>query len=309
MINKSVYLFKTALLLISVFFLFQFLHNNSNVFAQTIEESALNGQFNPDTKFGEIITTPTSKVVEIVNPKNDGLIDPLVKVLNEQYIGSLSFNNVLKYAIRNSINAGVPINTIVLLLLLPAVAAIIAGARHVIGVRGFGIFLPASLSVVFVAIGPILGISIFLIIIFISTFMRVFFRKYKIKLQYLPRMALILLFVVFGVLTVLFMAPVIKSPKILNVSIFPVLILVLLSEEFTRVQLGKNIKIAVNLAVETLLLSLVAYFFMTTSYVQRYILLNPEIYILIVMVIDILMGKYIGLRFVEYWRFRKLISG
>jgi len=44
---------------------------------------------------------------------------------------------------------------------LPAATALIAASRHLIGLRGFGIFLPAALSVSFVAIGPLLGIVVF----------------------------------------------------------------------------------------------------------------------------------------------------
>src|SRR3989338_5008630 len=97
--------------------------------------------------------------------------------------------NPLKYAISNAVAAGVEPSTIVLLLLLPVVASIIAGARHLIGLRGFGIFLPAALSVVFVATGPVVGIGLFLVIVFVSTTARITMRRLKLKLQYLPRMA------------------------------------------------------------------------------------------------------------------------
>ena len=59
-------------------------------------------------------------------------------------------------AIYSLLNFGVPENTIVMLLLLPVIATFIAATRQIVGVRGFGIFLPAALSVAFVAIGPIL---------------------------------------------------------------------------------------------------------------------------------------------------------
>jgi hypothetical protein len=121
-------------------------------------------------------------------------------------------------------------------------------------------------------------------------------------------MSLILLLVVLGILLVLFTAPVIRWPDFANVSIFPVLILVLLAEDFSRVQLGKSAKVAVNLTTETLLLALVSYGFMTLEVVQRFVLLRPEIYILSVGFIDFFMGKYVGLRFLELWRFRKLIG-
>lgn len=236
-------------------------------------------------------------------------VGPFEKLLAEQNLGPVWPTNPIKYAIRAAVEAGVPPNTIVLLLLLPVVAAIIAAARHIVGIRGFGIFLPAALSVVFVATGPIVGIILFLIIVAVSTITRLTLRKLKIKLQYLPRMALLLLFVVMGVLAVLFAAPVIKQPDLTNVSIFPVLVLVLLAEDFSKVQIGKSAKTAINLTTETLILSLVSYVFLTLKPLQEFTLLNPEILLLSVAIFDFLLGKYVGLRFIEFWRFRKLISG
>ena len=235
-------------------------------------------------------------------------VEPLVRLLNEQKLGS-PILNPLKYAIRNSVAAGVPVNTIVLLLLLPAVATLIAAARHLIGLRGFGIFLPAALAIVFLAIGPVVGIGLFLVIVSISTLVRVGFRRAKLKLQYLPRMALIMWFVVMGVLGVLFLAPVFPHPDFTNVSIFPVLILVLLSEEFSKVQIGKSGKTAINLTTETIILALVNFIFLTLRFIQEYALLNPEVLLIVVAIINYVMGKYVGLRLMEYWRYKKLIHG
>jgi len=262
------------------------------------------------TESGQTVTEePTPAPRPDITQKSEETVEPLKRILDEQKLGPVWPANPIKYAIRGAISAGVPPNTIVLLLLLPGVAALIAAARHVVGVRGFGIFLPAALSVVFVATGPLVGIGLFLVIVFISTLTRIVLRRLKLKLQYLPRMALLLLFVVLGILAVLFLAPVIRQPDISNVSIFPVLILVLLAEDFSRVQLGKSAKVAVNLATETLILALASYVFLTLEVVQKFALLKPEIFILLVGVVDFLMGKYIGLRLLELWRFRKLVSG
>ncbi len=258
-----------------------------------------------------ILPTPQETVVpasDITQPTKETL-GPLEKMLEEQVLGPIWPKNPIKYAIRAAVESGVPANTIVLLLLLPVIAAIIAAARHLIGLRGFGIFLPAALSVTFVATGPVVGIGLFLIIIMVSILIRFILRKVKIKLQYLPRMALLLLFVVFAVLSILFAAPIIRRPELTNVSIFAVLILVLLAEDFTRVQLGKSAKVAINLTTETLILALVSYMFLTLEPLQKFALLNPEILILSVAVFDFLLGKYAGLRFLEFWRFRKLING
>lgn len=265
------------------------------------------------------VATASSTVIKMSEPtpvpraditrQTEETVEPLKALLDKQRLGSILPSNPIKYAIRASVAAGVPVNTIVLLLLLPAVAALIAAARHLVGLRGFGIFLPASLSVVFVATGPVVGIGLFLVIVVISTAARIFMRKLKIKLQYLPRMALILLFVVLGILFILFTAPLIRHPDIASVSIFPVLILVLLAEDFSKVQLGKSAKVAVNLASETLILALLSYFFLTLKPVQEFALLKPEIWILSISAFDLLLGKYVGLRFMEIWRFRRLITG
>jgi len=42
--------------------------------------------------------------------------------------------------------------------------------------------------------------------------------------------------------------------------------------------------------------------------IQEFALLNPEIILLSVFVVDVLLGKYVGLRFAELLRFRKLIA-
>lgn len=258
--------------------------------------------------------TPVSTQTPVPTPRIDitqsteQALGPLEELLQAQNLDSIWPVNHLKYAIRAAVDSGVPANTIVLLLLLPLVAAVIAAARHLIGLRGFGIFLPAALSVVFVATGPFVGIGLFLVIVFVSTLARIAMRRAKIKLQYLPRMALILWFVILGVLSVLFLAPLLNFQDIASVSIFPVLILALLAEDFSRVQLGKNAKTAINITTETLILALISYLFLTFEPLQRFALLNPEMVLLTVALFDYFVGKYVGLRFVEYLRFRQLIT-
>ncbi len=230
-------------------------------------------------------------------------------LLQKQDLGPVFPFNPIKYAIRGAVKAGVPPNTIILLLLLPLIAAVIAAARHIVGLRGFGIFLPASLSVVFVAIGPIIGIGLFILIVMASTAFRLLLRKARVRLQYLPRMALILWVVSVSVLGLLFVAPIFRAPGVTNVSIFPVLILALLAEDFSKIQIGKSARTAIGHATETIILSLVSYFFLTLESLQHFALLRPEWLLILVALGDVILGKYVGLRFIEYWRYRKLIVG
>lgn len=282
----------------------------TSVAAQTIAPRVTTTPFasaSPQSSASPTVSATAAPRVDITQ-KSEESLGPLEKLLNSQQLGSLSVTNIFKYAIRNAVGAGVPANTIVLLLLLPLIAAIIAAARHLIGLRGFGIFLPAALSVVFLAIGPVVGIGLFLIIIAASWIIRIVLRRLKVRLQYLPRMAMLLWFVVLAVLAILFSAPFLEVSGLTNVSIFPVLVLVLLSEDFTKVQMGKNAQTAINLTTETLILALVSFIFLTFQPLQEFALLNPEILLISIFVFDYLIGKYVGLRFMEYWRFRKLLS-
>ncbi len=214
----------------------------------------------------------------------------------------------ITHAVAAAIGAGVPVNTITLLLLLPLVAALIAAARNIIGIRGFGIFLPAALSVVFVAIGPVLGLGLFLAIVVVSTLVRFFLRTIKVRLLYLPRMAIILWSVVLGVLGILFLTPVVNLQGLANVSVFAVLILTLLAEDFTRVQLGKSVRTAVDLTVETIILAFASYLVLTLTPIQSFAIQNPEILLIGVLIFDFVLGRYSGLRLMEILRFRKLIT-
>lgn len=206
---------------------------------------------------------------------------------------------IIKQAIDGAVAAGVPVNTIILLLLLPVAALVIAAIRNLVGIRGFGILLPAALAVVFVAIGPLVGIGLFLLIVVVSTLVRLVLRKLKIKLLYLPRMALIFWAVAVAVLGVVrFLG---------DISIFAVLISILLTEDFIRVQLGKSAKTAIHLTAETLVIALAAFLVLTFKTLGEFALSNPEITLISVGILDIALAKYSGLRLMEIWRFRKLI--
>lgn len=252
--------------------------------------------------------TPFPTARPDITQTNEETREPLLELIQDQNLRGLSPFNAIRYSIRSSVEAGVPPNTIVLLLLLPLVVAVIAAARHIVGIRGFGIFLPAALAIVFLAIGPIIGIGLFVVMVVVSTYLRILMRKFKIKMQYLPRMSLMLWFVVISVLGILFLAPLIKHSDFTNISIFPVLILVLLSEDFSKVQLGKSIRTAVDLASETIVMALISYIFLTMQFLREFALLNPEMLLIGVFIFNIIIGQYVGLRFVEYWKYRKLIS-
>lgn len=214
--------------------------------------------------------------------------------------------NVFQEWTYRAISQGVSEETIVLLILLPLVASIVAATRHLIGFRGFGILIPTALSVVFVALGITSGLLIFVAIILLATIARVSLRK--LHIQYLPRMALLLWFISLGVLGMIFISTSFGVNQVVPISIFPILILILLAEEFIAVQIGKSLQEATRLTLETILIALIGWFIFRLEWLNQLALNYPLRAILVPLVINLLVGRYTGLRLLEYQRFKRLLK-
>jgi len=221
-------------------------------------------------------------------------------------VGDFSITNFLRWSIRSAVMAGVPANTIVLLLMFPIVTAMIAASRHLIGLRGFGIFTPAIVSIGLLATGITTGFILIFSIILVATLARMLIRG--LKLPYLPRTSLLLWAVTLWVVILLVAAPYLNLNDLTQLSIFPILLMVLLAETFMEVQSRRSRDEAIEMTLETLLLAVVAYFVMNLEMVQLFVLLNTEAVLLIVAIFNIFLGKFSGLRLMEYWRFRSLLD-
>lgn len=213
--------------------------------------------------------------------------------------------NIFQQVIQKFIESGASPQTIVLFLLLPLVITAIAAARHIVGFRGLGIFIPTVIALVFVKTGILLGIAIFLVIFLVATFARTILRY--LKIQYLPRMALVLWFVTLGVLAAVFLFPSFGWEFGAD-AIFPLLILTLLTENLIEVQIDKSLGEAISLTLETILVALVGYVIFSLAILQRFALLYPELFIFAPALLDILLGRFTGLRLLEYRRFRQLLG-
>jgi len=220
----------------------------------------------------------------------------------------LNITNFVQHAIRAAVEQGVPSNVLVLLLLFPVVASLIAASRHIIGLEGFGVYTPAVLAVALLSTGIITGLVLFVIILIAAMAGRALFRTFH--LQYLPRTALILWLVSLTVFGILLISPYIFTAGInlFALSIFPILVLILLSENFIEAQLSGSQYRAFELTAETMFLAVVAALFMQAEAVQFFVIVNPEMTILSVLIVDILVGRFTGLRLAEYLRFKPILD-
>lgn len=204
------------------------------------------------------------------------------------------------------ISEGVPYETVKLLLMLPVIATVIALFRQVMGIKAFGIYTPLLITFAFLATNGIkYGIAIFIAVILIGMIMRFVLRPWR--LLYLPRVAIMLTVVAVTILVLLTFGGNMKRTGLAAVSIFPILIMITMVEKFITVQIEKGNRAAILLAIETLAISILGYYIASWGSLIRIIILYPWV-ILLTVPINIILGKWTGLRLSEYWRFREVIK-
>lgn len=204
------------------------------------------------------------------------------------------------------VEQGVPIQTVLLLLMLPVIATLVAFFRQVIGIKAFGIYTPSIITFALLAFDPNgvkYGIAIFVSVIVVGMITR--FALKRFRLLYLPRVAITLSIISLAILIILVIGGMYHRTGLAAVSIFPLLIMITLAEKFVATQIEKGSRAAFILAVETLLISIVGYFLISWRALTALILHFPWI-ILFTFLINFSLGKWTGLRVTEYFRFRKI---
>jgi len=215
------------------------------------------------------------------------------------------FWNGISYLISEAVSKGVPENTVALLLLLPLVATLVSVIHYVIGFSGYGIFMPTMMAVALLATGIGSGLILFLVILVITLLSNLLVKK--LKLHFWPARSITLLFASLGTFGVMVLTSFIKIVDVSKISIFPILFMILLTEEFVRTQLIKSKKEAVSLTAGTLVLAVVGAMIMGVDGIEGMVLKRAEIVILIVVVINVLVGRYGGIRLTEIKRFKGAI--
>jgi hypothetical protein len=203
------------------------------------------------------------------------------------------------------VSQGVPLETVLQLLMLPIIVTMIAFFRQVIGIKAFGIYTPAIVIFAFLATGIKYGLALFVSVIAVGLISR--FLLKKLRILYLPRVAITISIVAFAMLVVLVVGGSMKRTGLAAVSIFPLVIMITIVEKFVATQIEKGNRTALILALETLLIALVGYYLASWGFLINAIKAYPWI-ILFSLPINVLLGKWTGLRLVEYFRFREILK-
>lgn len=119
----------------------------------------MQGSFNIIQPKQMIITRQYELKNFIIAETDDVFLEDLEKsvsdygLINEES-GKIGFWNSISYLVSFMISNGIPSNTIVLLLMLPIIATIIAVLKQVVGITTFGLYTPSIITLSFLAFIP-----------------------------------------------------------------------------------------------------------------------------------------------------------
>jgi len=189
------------------------------------------------------------------------------------------------------------------LVLVPIGALIISVLHQMVGLKTFGTFTPILISLAFRQTGLIVGIPMFVLVVIIGLLIRSYLNQ--LQLLIVPRLAAIL---TATVLIVGLLAVIMQNLGVnlgLSVALFPIVILAMTIERAALMWEENGAKETIVAGLGTVLAAAIGYFCMINDYVEHWAFVFPEL-LLLVLGVNILVGRYNGYKLIEYFRFLSL---
>jgi len=200
--------------------------------------------------------------------------------------------------------AGLSLELLQILLMIPIGAIVTIIFRNVIGVRTFGTFLPALIAVSFRGSGLMWGMITFTAIIMGGALLRTLLEK--LKMTHTPKLTILLVFVVFSLLFIAGFGVSINNMDLAHATFFPLALMAITIERFSLIAQESNLKDAVIIFINTMITVFFVYIVINSLFLQTFVLAFPET-MLLVIASGVYFGSWVGLRVTELVRFRGLL--
>lgn len=199
---------------------------------------------------------------------------------------------------------GISQNLLKIVLMIPFGALVVVIFRNVVGLETFGTFLPALIAAASRETGLMWGLVGFLAIILVATAVR---RGLDwVHLLHSPKMAIMLTMVVITMLSLTVVSVRAGLFDLAHITLFPIAILAITAERFSIVEAEQGVVQVARITLSTVAVIAACYWVMDSLFLQSMVLAFPEVLLLIVAV-NLWLGKWIGMRVTEFVRFRRLI--
>ena len=177
--------------------------------------------------------------------------------------------------------------------------------KQVVGLDTLGVYTPSMLAISFIALDVWFGLFILLAILVVSLMTRKFIKRYR--MMYIPRMSIVMIVISLLILLMLLLATYFNVSNIIAISIFPMFLLINVVERFVSLVGEKDLKIASQVIFEVVVVAFIAYLLADNAYVRTVMLAFPEL-VFALLFVNFFLGRWKGLRIVEYIRFREVFN-
>jgi hypothetical protein len=188
--------------------------------------------------------------------------------------------------------------------LLRVVLMVVVLFRNVVGLPTFGTFLPALLAAAAGETGALWGVIAVVIVVGVVALVRGVF--HRLQLLHSPLLAILLAAVSVTILVTSLLAERFGRGPLVFITVFPIAVLAITAERFYLALAERGAGAATRELAGTLAVMLGCYLVMNSLALQALVIGFPEV-LLLVVAANVYLGRWVGVRLVEYVRFRRLV--
>jgi hypothetical protein len=201
---------------------------------------------------------------------------------------------------------GIADQTLELLIAITILATIVSLARYVFGSKSYGIYAPIIIAIAYSYTGLKYGLVITAVVI--ATSLLSYSILKKIRMHYITRIAINYCILTLSLMT-FFVVVDRFSLTLENLKYIPPLAMIsiaALGDFFTKQYVKKSLKTSTIILLSTIIVSAIGWFVITRNVISTYLFNNLWI-LPVLIVVNILIGQYKGLRIKDLFRFRSIV--
>ncbi|MFC3606998.1 osmotic stress tolerance membrane protein RloB [Stutzerimonas tarimensis] len=203
---------------------------------------------------------------------------------------------------------GLPLSTqqtYQVMIMIPIGVLVILVLRNLIGIQTLGTFTPVLIALAFRETQLGFGILLFTVITALGLSLRSYLEH--LKLQMLPRLSVVLTFVVVLIAVISLFSHKLGLERGLSVSLFPMVILTMTIERLSITWEERGAGHAFKVAVGTLIAGSLAFLLMSVPELVYFVFTFPAV-LLVLVGFMLAMGRYRGYRLTELFRFKAFLK-
>ncbi|MBM7059384.1 inactive transglutaminase family protein [Pseudomonas sp. UL073] len=203
---------------------------------------------------------------------------------------------------------GLPLSTqqtFQIMIMIPFGVLVILVLRNLIGLQTLGTFTPVLIALAFRETGLEWGIGLFTVITTLGLSLRSYLEH--LKLQMLPRLSVVLTFVVVTIAAISLLSHKLGFESGLSVALFPMVILTMSIERLSITWEERGAAHAMKAAIGTLFAASLAHLLMKVPELVYFVFTFPAV-LLILVGFMLAMGRYRGYRLTELFRFKAFLK-